>query len=131
MARLDDVVPFLNPAQVQSIHGTIDRAWKTAKVFMDPQQEIVIVRPPAGGGPPVEVGRFTPIRVDFGLRENSVQDGGTPITRASGDGDMRHEADVFDLRVDDRFKWQGRQIRVSAVYPPEFGVVTSEIELLQ
>lgn len=135
MSRLDDVPPFLSPQQAKSLHRTIDQGWKTAKIFMreDPEVPgpmITIFRTPKGGGPPVEYGSFEPIMVNFGLRETSLSDG-TPISRAHGDGDMRHEVDAFDLRVGDIFFWYGKKCIVAAVYPPEFGVVTSEIELQQ
>lgn len=130
MGRLDDVEGFLSPNAITSLRRAIDRGYKTAQEFMDPEPFVRIHREPVGGGPAELIFELKAIMVRFGVRESTTTGDG-PITFASSSGQMHHEADKFDLRVGDIVQYQGRSSRVMAVNPPEFGVVISDLELDQ
>lgn len=131
MANLDGVRGFLGEKQIASLQGLIDRGYKTAKEFMDPTPMVEILRQPPGGGPPVSQGSFQAIMIRFGQRGANEPDETGPVTVGLTSGIMHHEYDVFDLKTDDIVLYEGRSSRVIATYPNAFGVVISELELMQ
>lgn len=128
--HLDNVEGILKPTTITKLRGLIDRGYKTAQEFMDPEPVVRISREPAGGGPPVFQAEFTAILVKFGVREVTDTSLG-PIVTKSSTGTLHHEATEFDLKVGDIVTYEGRASRVTATYPPAFGVVISELDLIQ
>lgn len=135
MGHLDLVKGFLGETQTEKLQGLIDQGYKTAQEFMakdgDDAPKIELYRQPVGGGPPSIVGEFEIIMIRFGQRGVTEDDDYGPLRMSSTDGIMRHEAAEFDLKIDDIIIYDDRSCRVSAVYPPEFDVVISEVELMQ
>lgn len=135
MGHLDLISGFLGAAQREKLQGLIDRGYKTAQEFMAPEGDtapvILLMRQPPGGGPPTMLGEFEVIMVRFGQR--GVEEDGAygPLRVSRTSGIMRHEAAEFDLKIDDIVIYDGRTCTVTAVYPPEFDVVISELELAQ
>lgn len=129
MSRLDGVLPFLGPEQQQKILELVDRGRRTAKDLFN--QSIVIYREPPGGGPPTDETTIDIIMLRFGQRGADEDNNYGPITLTSTTGILQIEEGVFDLRIDDVFTFQDRSCRVIAVYPPEFGAITAEVELTQ
>lgn len=135
MGHLDFIKGFLGEGQQEKLQGLIDQGYKTAQEFMAEDGETASIiehlRQPPGGGPPTSLGDRRVIMVRFGQRGVQEDDRYGPIRLSRTTGIMQHEVGEFDLQIDDIVMFKGRACRVTAIYPQEFDVVTSELELIQ
>lgn len=125
-----DPESLLSPAEIAELHDIFGDGMKTVEEFSRPDPIVQLRRYNETTGTYQDVGDpFHAISISFGIREgrvSSVQQ----MEQDFSDGEMVVWADQDTIPVPgDRFTWQGFRIEVERVFPPDQGIVTSEIRL--